>query len=212
MIEEIHSMVAGLWGKKVGMTQVFVGDKVVPVTALDVGRLVVTCIKTEARDGYNAVQVGRVKNRYARESFSPEWLKDLKRYFSLIKECREDAAVEGLTAGQTLDCAEVFTLGASVNLVGITKGAGFTGCVRRHGFAGGGASHGSKIGRRPGGISHLRSEGKVIKGKKLPGHMGVDRCTVRNSSVVRVDNETGVILVKGSVPGKSGSTVFVRKV
>jgi len=205
-------MVAGLWGKKVGMTQVFVGDKVVPVTALDVGRLVVTCIKTEARDGYNAVQVGRVKNRYARESFSPEWLKDLKRYFSLIKECREDAAVEGLTAGQTLDCAEVFTLGASVNLVGITKGAGFTGCVRRHGFAGGGASHGSKIGRRPGGISHLRSEGKVIKGKKLPGHMGVDRCTVRNSSVVRVDNETGVILVKGSVPGKSGSTVFVRKV
>lgn len=205
-------MVAGLWGKKVGMTQVFVEDKIVPVTALDVGQLLVIRIKTEARDGYNAVQVGRVKDRYARESFSPEWLKDLKRYFSLIKECREDVAIEGLTTGQTLDCSEVFTLGSSVNLVGITKGAGFTGCVRRYGFGGGGASHGSKVGRRPGGISHLRSEGKVIKGKRMPGHMGVDRCTVRNSSIVRVDKEAGVILVKGSVPGKSGSTVFVRKV
>jgi len=205
-------MVAGLWGKKVGMTQVFEGDKVVPVTALDLGRLFVTRIKTEARDGYDAVQVGRVKNRYVSEAFSPEWLKDPKRYFSFIKECREDVAVEGLTIGQLLDCSEVFALGASVNLVGITKGAGFTGCVRRYGFAGGGASHGSKIGRRPGSISHLRSEGKVIKGKKMPGHMGVDRCTVRNSSVVRVDKEAGVILVKGSVPGKSGSTVFVRKV
>lgn len=205
-------MVAGLWGKKVGMTQVFVGDKVVPVTALDLGRLLVIRIKTEARDGYNAVQVGRVKDRYARESFSPEWVKDLKRYFSLIKECREDAAIEGLTMGQTLDCSEVFALGESVNLVGITKGAGFTGCVRRYGFAGGGASHGSKIGRRPGSNSFMRSEGKVIKGKRMPGHMGVDRCTVRNSSVVRVDKETGVILVSGSVPGKSGSTVFVRKV
>lgn len=205
-------MVAGLWGKKVGMTQVFIQDKVVPVTALDVGRLVITAIKTEARDGYNAVQVGRIKDRYANESFSPAWLKDLKQYFSFVKECHEDAAIEGLTVGQVLDCAEVFALGATVNLVGITKGAGFAGCVRRHGFGGGGGSHGSKIGKRPGGISHLRSEGKVIKGKKLPGHMGVDRCTVRNSSVVRVDKENGVILVKGSVPGKSGSTVFVRNV
>jgi large subunit ribosomal protein L3 len=205
-------MVAGLWGKKVGMTQVFVGDKVVPVTALDVGRLLVIRIKTEARDGYNAVQVGRIKDRYARESFSPEWLKDLKRYFSLIKECREDVAIEGLTPGQILDCSEVFTLGESVNLVGITKGAGFAGCVRRYGFGGGGGSHGSTVGRRPGSSSFMRSEGKVIKGKRMPGHMGVDRCTVRNSSVVRVDKETGVILVSGSVPGKGGSTVFVRKV
>lgn len=205
-------MVAGLWGKKVGMTQVFVEGKVVPVTALDVGRLIVTAIKTEARDGYNAVQVGRIKDRYKHESFSPEWLKDLKNYFSFIKECREDAAVDGVAVGQVLDCAAVFSTGLTVNLVGITKGAGFAGCVRRHGFGGGGASHGSKIGKRPGGISHLRSEGKVIKGKKLPGHMGVDRCTVRNSSVVRVDNESGVVLVKGSVPGKNGSTVFVRKV
>lgn len=205
-------MIAGLWGKKIGMTQVFVGDKVVPVTALDVGRLFVTDIKTEARDGYNAVQVGRVKDRHAKETFSPLWLKSPKRYFSFLKECRENVAVEGLTIGQLLDCSEVFAQGVAVNLVGISKGAGFAGVVRRHGFTGGRGAHGCTMGNRPGGISHLRSEGRVIKGKKLPGHMGVDRRTVRNASVVRVDKDAGLILVKGSVPGKGGSTVFIRKV
>lgn len=205
-------MVAGLWGKKIGMTQVYVEDKVVPVTALDVGSLFVTAIKTEARDGYNAVQVGRVKDRYAKESFSPAWLKSPKRYFSFLKECRENAAVDGLTIGQALDCSEVFAQGAVVNLVGTTKGAGFAGVVRRHSFTGGRGAHGCAMGNRPGGISHLRSEGKVIKGKKLPGHMGVNRRTVRNANVVRVDKETGLILVQGAVPGKGGSTVFIRKV
>jgi large subunit ribosomal protein L3 len=205
-------MIAGLWGKKIGMTQVFVDNKVVPVTALDVGRLFVTDIKTEARDGYNAVQVGRVKDRHAKDAFSFLWLKSPKRYFSFLKECRENVAVQGLTIGQSLDCSEVFALGAAVNLVGITKGAGFAGVVRRHGFTGGRGAHGCTMGKRPGGISHLRSEGKVIKGKKLPGHMGVDRRTVRNASVVRVDKDAGLILVKGSVPGKGGSTVFIRKV
>ncbi len=101
--------------------------------------------------------------------------------------------------------------GDTVDVFGITKGAGFQGVVKRHGFAGGRASHGATFGRFPGGLSFMRSRGRVIKGKRMPGHMGVDRRVMKNLEIIKIESEAHVVLVKGSVPGKSGSLVFVRK-
>ena len=204
-------MVAGLWGKKIGMTQLFAEDKVIPVTAINVGHWVVTNIKTEVRDGYNAVQVGLVKERYVQEQFSAEWLKKTKNYFVFLREIKQDDAVAGLDIGQTLDCASVLNLGDKVNLTGATIGRGFAGGVKRYNFRGGCASHGSKLGRKPGSASFFRAEGKVIKGKRLPGHMGVKQRFMENLEVVHIDQGAAVVLVKGSVPGKGGSLVFMQK-
>ena len=96
-------------------------------------------------------------------------------------------------------------------IFGITKGRGFQGAVKRHGFSGGRASHGSKLGRKPGSLSYMRRQGRVVKGKKMPGHMGVERRVMKNLEVVKIEPEAHVVFVKGSVPGKSGSLVFVRK-
>ncbi len=206
-----HSMVAGLWGRKIGMTQLFAEDKVIPVTAINVGRWLVTDIKTEVRDGYNAVQVGLVKERYAQEQFSAEWLKKTKNYFVFLREIKQNDAVVGLEVGQVLDCTTVLNQGDKVDLSGLTMGRGFAGGVKRHNFNGGCASHGSKLGKKTGSVSHLRAEGRVIKGKRLPGHMGVKQRFMENLEVVKVDKSADVVLVKGSVPGKGGSLVFMRK-
>ena len=206
-----HSMVAGLWGKKIGMTQLFAEDAVIPVTAITVGHWVVTGIKTDARDGYNALQVGLLKKRYTQEQFSPEWLKKTKNYFVFLREIKQNDAVAGLEIGQALDCSAVLAEGDRVDLFGLTIGRGFAGAVKRHGFRGGCASHGSKLGRKPGSVSHFRAEGRVIKGKRLPGHMGHAQRHMENLEVVKVDKSADVVLVKGSVPGKGGTLVFMRK-
>jgi large subunit ribosomal protein L3 len=204
-------MVAGLWGKKIGMTQLFAEDAVIPVTAINVGRWVITNIKSEDRDGYAAVQVGLIKERYAQEQFSPEWLKKMKNYFALVREIKQVKGGAELAVGQVLDCSTVLNQGDKVDLFGVTTGRGFAGGIKRHGFSGGCASHGSKLGKRPGSVSHLRSEGRVIPGKRLPGHMGVVRRFMGNLEVVKVDKDADLVLVKGSVPGKGGSLVFMRK-
>ncbi len=204
-------MVAGLWGKKIGMTQVFAEDTVTPVTAIMVGNWVVTDIKTEARDGYNALQVGLLKKRYTKEQFSPEWLKKIKSHFVFLREIRQHDAVAGLEVGQALDCSAVLAQGDMVDLFGKTMGRGFAGGVKRHAFNGGCASHGSKLGRKTGSVSHLRAEGRVIPGKRLPGHMGNVQRYMENLEIVNVDKSADVVLVKGSVPGKGGTLVFMRK-
>ena len=205
-------MVNGLWGKKIGMTQVFSEDnKVVPVTVIDISNWYVTQLKTEEKDGYSAVQLGRVKDRFADESFSLAWLKEPRKYFGIFKEVRLDEDAQGIEVGQSADAAEFVAQGDMVDVFGITKGAGFQGVVKRHGYSGGKASHGSTFGRSPGGISFMRTCGRVIKGKAMPGHMGVDRRVMKNLEVVKVEPEARVLVVKGSVPGKSGSLVFVRK-
>ena len=133
-------MVAGVWGKKIGMTQVFSEkNMVVPVTVIDVSYWVVTQIKNEEQDGYVAVQVGRVKDRYAKQDFSIDWVKKPNNYFNFIREVKvkKDQQHPQFVVGQKVDFHLLLTAGDMVDVTGVTKGAGFAGAVRRHGFAGG---------------------------------------------------------------------------
>lgn len=210
---EGHSMVTGLWGKKIGMTQVFAKDKAVPVTVIDVSDWLVTQLKTESIDGYIAVQVGKLRERFAKQPFSADWIKSPKKYFSLLREVKlkKDGETQELVIGHPVKFHSILSIGDKVDVVGKSKGCGFAGAVKRHGFAGGRASHGSTLGRRPGSLSFMRSQGRVIKGKRLPGHMGNATHRARHLEVVKVYNEENLVLVKGSVPGKSGSLVFIQK-
>jgi len=204
-------MIKGLWGKKVGMTQVFTNNAVIPVTAIDVSNWVVTNIKTKKRDGYDAIQMGYIKKRYQGQTFAENWLKKPQQYFGFLKEIKTSDQLEAIQIGQPLDFNTVVTEGDRVDVSGITKGCGFAGVMRRHGFSGGPKSHGSMFKRRPGTIGFMRSQGRVIKGKRMPGHMGVQKRMMKNLTVAKIESDTQVLLVKGSVPGKAGSLVFIRK-
>jgi large subunit ribosomal protein L3 len=205
-------MFNGLWGKKIGMTQVFSQDhKVIPVTVIDVANWLITRVKTKERDGYNAVQLGCVKKQFADAEFSSEWIKTPRKYFSSFKEVAIVDESNQFIPGQSADLNLVLAQGDYVDVFGITIGRGFQGGVKRHGFRGGPASHGSKLGRGPGSLSGWRSQGRVRKGKRMAGHMGVDNRVMKNLQVVKIQPDARVILVKGSVPGKTGSLVFVRK-
>lgn len=206
-------MNAGLWGKKIGMTQVFDGDIVVPVTAIDVTGWIVFGFKTVERDGYNALIIGLVKDRYASQSFTKEWTKSSKRYFSVVREVKTSQDASSFVLGEKIAFHKDLEIGSEVDVFALTKGCGFAGVVRRHGFTGGKASHGSTMGKRPGSMGGARMQGKIIKGKKLPGHMGVVQRMMSGLKVIRVveKNDQPVVLVKGSVPGKAGSLVYIRK-
>jgi len=209
-------MIRGLWGKKIGMTQVFTGEAVVPVTVVDVSGWIVTNVRTTDRDGYKAVQVGRIKDRYASKKFDINWLKKPKEYFSFVKEIKLDkeaSEIDGVSIaiGKPADFLAILAEGDFVDVFGKSKGCGFAGVVRRYNFAGPPGSHGSTMGKRPGSIGSFCSQGKVIKGKKMPGHMGDRNCAVECLKVVKIDKDADVVLVKGAIPGKSGSLVFLRK-
>lgn len=206
-------MVSGLWGKKIGMTQIFSDNqKVIPVTAIDVAGWYITQIKTEQQDGYNAVQVGHIKDKYQDQEYLQEWLKDSRKYFSALKEIKTEHSVsDKIKVGQRADLGSILANGDNVDVFGITIGKGFAGVIKRHGFAGGRASHGSTMGRHTGSISFMRSQGRVIKGKKMPGHLGNVRKATKKLQVVKIETEANVLFVKGSIPGKSGSFVFVKK-
>lgn len=206
-------MVKGLWGKKIGMAQVFTQDKkAVPVTVIDTSNWLVTQIKTLANDGYDAIKVACLRPRYHGKAFDAAWLKSLKTYFCVIREVKLSAAVEGIAVGQPAPFEQVFAIGEHVDVVGWSKGRGFAGAVKRHGFAGGPASHGSMFHRRTGSSSFMRSRGRIIKGKRFPGHMGVERTTIKNLTVVSFDVEKHMLLLKGSVPGSTGCAVYVEKI
>lgn len=204
------------------MTQVFSQEnQVVPVTVIDVSNWYVTQVKTVKTDGYNALQLGQVKKKYATAPFSKDWLKKKSTYFGSFKEVHltaearageEEGTIMGIEVGQPADSVLAFAKGDMVDVSGITIGHGFQGVVKRHGFAGGPASHGATFGRFTGALNYQRACGRVPKGKKMPGHMGVDRVTVKNLEVIEIEPTARVVLVKGSVPGKTGSLVFVRKV
>ncbi len=214
-------MVNGLWGKKIGMTQVFSKEnEVVPVTVIDVSNWYVTQIKTVKTDGYNALQLGQVKKKHASKPFEKDWLRKKKTYFSAFKEValtdqaragEEEGTIIGIEIGQAADAILSLSQGDHVDVFGMTIGRGFQGVVKRHGFAGGPASHGATFGRFPGALNFQRACGRVAKGKKMPGHMGVDRVTVKNLEVIEIEPTARIVLVKGSVPGKTGSLLFVRK-
>lgn len=205
-------MIAGIWGKKIGMTQVFDGDTVVPVTAISVDCWVVTGSKTQQRDGYDALQVGCIKDRYAEQAFSSDWIKQPKKYFSFVREIKVKEPMPHVKVGDKVNSLANLEIGDEVDAFGLTKGCGFAGAVKRHGFAGARASHGSTMGDAPGSMSGGRTGGKVIKGKRLPGHMGVQQRVMKGLRVVKLmDAPNTVVLVKGSVPGKGGTLLYLRK-
>lgn len=205
-------MIQGFWGRKVGMTQVFAEDnKVVPVTAVDASGWYVSQVKTVDNDGYNAVQVAYARNKYQKQTFEIDWLRNKSKYFQWVREIPFAAAATDLQVGQKFDFAQIVTAKETVDVIGITKGCGFSGAMRKHGFSGGPASHGSCFKRRLGGVGFMRATGQVIKGKGMAGHMGVEQRTARNLQVVQVKPDDSLILIKGSMAGKPGSLVFVRK-
>ena len=206
-------MLKGIWGKKIGMTQIFSEkNKVVPVTVIDVDNWIITNVKTQERDGYEAVQLGLVRAKYADIDFASEWLKKTNKYFSVLREVGKSEFSEEIVIGKPVDILAILNTGQKMDVFGITKGCGFQGVVKRHGYSGGPASHGPRFGRKGGSLSFMRSEGKVIKGKGMPGHMGAVQRVMHKLEIVKVDYESRIVLVKGSVPGKSGSLVFMRKV
>ena len=205
-------MAAGFWGKKIGMTQLFVKDRVVPVTAVDVSHWIVVGLKTPERDGYAATQIGRVKDRYAQLAFSAEWLKKTAQYFSHIREIPMPQGMTPEQIGTPLDARTLVAVGDNVQVSGKSLGRGFQGVVKRHRFNGPPGSHGSCLGKKPGSSSSYRSQGRVIKGKRFPGHMGNELCTINNLEVVRIEEQHPVVFLKGSVPGKAGSLLSIAKV
>lgn len=206
-------MLTSVLGKKIGMTQVFdAAGNVVPVTAIDTGGLYVIQIKNKSKDGYVALQLGVLRDKYLGKDFSDVWLKNKGTYFSDIKEVEFEGDADDFKLGQKVSLGNVaLQEGQKVSVSGKTIGFGFQGVVKRWHFSGGPKSHGSKFHRRPGAISHMRTQGEVIKGKRFPGHKGNKNFTVRGLTLVKIDNEKGYLLVKGAVPGKSNSLVLVRK-
>ncbi len=206
-------MVTGIIGRKVGMTQVFGADGVVtPVTVLQAGPCVVVQAKTADRDGYEAVQIGLVEARPARvnQALAGHYAKAKVPPTRVRREVRVVKGAEAPPAGEQVVCS-IFAAGDAVDVIGTSKGKGFQGVMKRHNFRGGAATHGSMFHRAPGGIGASSYPSRVIKGKKLPGHMGAERVTTRNLKVVRVDAETHTLLLEGAVPGAAGGYVVIRK-
>lgn len=205
-------MLQGIWGRKIGMTQIFAEDTtIIPVTVVDTSGWFVTQIKTEEKDGYNAVQVACLRKKYRGQAFAKLWLQKLKKFCLFVREIKLQELPSGIEIGSSIALDSVLQESNFVDVTGTTKGAGFAGVMRRHNFGGGPKSHGSNFKRAPGGISFMCASGKVIKGKKLPGHMGNKRQTTQNLKVVQVRPDENIVLVKGSMAGKPGSLVYLGK-
>ena len=197
------------------MTQVFQPDgQVVPVTALKVGPCVVVQRKTLAKDGYEAVQLGLVefvKPNRVKRPMAGHFKKADVEPARFLRELRVDRRAESdLKPGDRV-LAEEFKVAEKVDVIGSSKGRGFQGVVKRHGFSGGPATHGSMSHKVPGSIGQSSYPSRVFKGTRLPGRMGNSRVTARNLEIVEVNVDDNVILVKGAVPGPSGGYVVVRR-
>ena len=198
-------------GKKVGMTQIFDENGVViPVTVIEAGPCSVVQVKTVETDGYNAVQMGfgvikdKKVNKPSKGHFAKAGVKAVKN----LREFRVEE-VSDVKVGDEIK-VDTFNVGDSVDIQGTTKGKGFQGVIKRHGQHRGPMGHGSMYHRRPGSMGSTSTPGRVFKGKKLPGHMGVNTVTIQNLKIVKVDTDKNVILVKGSVPGNKYSVLKIR--
>jgi large subunit ribosomal protein L3 len=207
-----NKTVKGLLGKKLGMTQVWdANNRLIPVTVIEAGSNIVTQIKSVDTDGYNAVQVayGAISPKHVNKPEAGHFAKagvNPRRHITEIRTA--DAA--SYTVGQELG-VETLEVGSFVDVVGTSKGKGFAGHMKRHGFAGVSASHGAhRNHRKPGSIGATTTPGRVFKGMRMAGRMGTDRVTTLNLALHAVDAERGLLLVKGAVPGPKGSLVFVR--
>lgn len=204
-------MEKAILGTKVGMTQIFNEDgKVIPVTVVLAGPCVVTQKKTMETDGYEAVQVGfgEVKEKKLNKPMKGHFAKADVACKKYVRELRLDDC-SALNVGDEIK-ADVFAAGDKIDVTGISKGKGFAGPMKRWGLHRGPMSHGSGYHRGSGSMGACSNPGRVMKGKKLPGHMGVARVTIQNLEVVRVDAENNLILLKGAVPGNKGGLVTIR--
>lgn len=202
----------GILGKKVGMTQIFNEDRVlVPVTVLEVEPMVVVQKKTVENDGYDAVQFGTgyVKEKHVIKPLKGHFAKANVTARKHLKEFRvEDVAA--YEVGQEIK-ADIFEIGSTVDVTGMSKGKGFQGVIKRHGQSRGPMAHGSRYHRRPGSMGNASDAARVFKGKNLPGHMGHVQVTVQNLEVVRVDVENNMLLLKGAVPGPKGGMITIKE-
>ena len=201
-------------GEKLGMTQIFDdGNRAIPVTVIKAGPVHVTQIKRPENDGYAAIQIafkemsasaaGRpASGHFAKAGVAPH------RHLVEIRVDDPDA----FELGQEINVAEILEAGEKADVTGVTKGKGFQGVMKRHGFSGQGASHGAhKVHRAPGSIGAASTPARVFKGKRLPGRMGGEQRTILNLDVVQVDSARNVLLLKGAIPGPKGAIVLVRE-
>ena len=202
----------GLIGRKVGMTQLFdERGEAIPVTIIEAGPCTVTELRSAQRDGYTAVQLGfgtRKESRFTRPVLGQFKKRNLPPARH-VREFRVDS-IDGLEVGQSLDVS-MFEKGRRVDVQGVTKGRGFAGVVKRHKFVAGHASHGPTAGKQPGSIGASAYPSRVIKGKRLPGHMGSVNLTIKNLEVGAIDPELNVLMVRGAVPGPANGLVVVKK-
>jgi large subunit ribosomal protein L3 len=207
-------MVNGIIGKKLGMTQIFAPDgTVTPVTVIKAGPCVVVQRKTVTTDGYDAVQLGFVEEK------SPKRInKPMKGHFEkagipptrILREFRLKDSGDGISVGDKV-LVDQFSENDVIDVIGTSKGRGFAGFIKRHGFAGGRASHGSMFHRAPGSIGASAYPSRVIKGTRMAGHMGVERKTIKNLKVIKVNTEENILFVRGAVPGPNGAYVLIKK-
>ncbi|MGP6173987.1 50S ribosomal protein L3 [Corynebacterium sp. A21] len=204
--------IKGILGTKLGMTQVFDEEnRVIPVTVVEAGPCVVTQIRTKDIDGYNAIQIafGEIDPRKANKPAAGHFKKAGVTPRRHVTEIRMDD-VSGYVIGQDVT-VEIFEGITFVDVTGTSKGKGYAGGMKRHGFAGQGASHGNQAAhRRVGGIGAASTPGRIFKGKKMAGRMGNDRVTTQNLKVQKIDADSNLLLIKGAIPGNKGGIVTVK--
>lgn len=213
-------MVPTIIGKKTGMTQIFTGDgESVPVTIIEFDDAVVVDKKTAARDGYNAVMIGMFDVKKAKKVTKPMKgiFKNEKKkldmpFKKVLKEIKVDGAeLEKFNVGDKVAFEGLFKEGDKVDISGVSKGKGFQGVIKRHNFGGGPASHGGMAHRIPGSIGSNTYPAHVWKGKKMPGHLGVDNTTIQNLKVEKFDLENKFMLIRGAVPGAKNGLLLIKK-
>ena len=207
-------MVTGIIGKKVGMTQLFLEDGTLePATVIQAGPCIVVQSKSAQTDGYDAVQLGLVEAKPIRNANKALTGHHKKANLPPTRVQREVKVAKGAEAPKPGDqvLVSIFNQGERVDVIGTSKGHGFQGVVKRHHFRGGDATHGSMFHRAPGSIGASSYPSRVMKGMRAHGHMGVDRVTVRNLKVLKIDAEHHLLLVKGAIPGSNGGYVVIRK-
>ena len=199
----------GILGRKLGMTQVFTKEgKLIPVTVIEVQPNTVMQVKTVETDGYSAIQVGMVDKKEARAN-KPEMGRAKKANTTPKRFLKEIRDYDGTVNIGDVITANTFEVGDVVDVTGTSKGHGFTGVIKRHNQSRGPETHGSRYHRRPGSLGTMLPK-RVLKGKKLSGHMGVDTVTIQNLEIIEVNESEGYILVSGNVPGAKNSVVFIK--
>lgn len=205
-------MVNTILGRKLGMTQLWSeDDEVIPVTVIQAGPCPIAQVKTKETDGYEAIQIGfgDIKEKRVNKPMKGHFAKAGIKPTRYLREVRVDDASEYKTGDQVT--VEAFEGIDHVDVTGISKGKGFQGVMHRYHFGGGPGGHGSHFHRAPGSIGQCATPSRVLKGMRMPGHMGCDRVTVMNLELVRIDAEQNLLIVKGAVPGGKNGLVTVRK-